>query len=266
MNKTLTDKFFGGIGNFIENIKRNVSLFSEKYDLASAPSFFIFSMVVTAGMTVNYYYLYPKVGSTVASAISLLFEVGILAWKLQGHRVKNSASQKQIVGWATWLSAIAAFAMLVSSLTERFQWGWVVAIAAIIHIVFYLLFDQNDDIRENRRANRMALENISQKNINADNAIKEAEADLKVIDKITHELTRLRNQYKHLPNDELEFVLETYRVRLLKEYKASDSVEQKTKHEADLNKDGKIGGLVQSFASDTESPKPLNPPRAGNDS
>jgi hypothetical protein len=175
-----------------------------------------------------------------------MFEIGILAWKFQGHRIKNSAAQKQIVGWAIWLSAVLAFSMLVATLTESIDWRWVVAVAAAVHIVCYLLFDQNDDIRENMRKNAMAMEGISQKNKNADYAIQEAEADLKIIDKITTELTRLRRQYGHLPIDELEFVLETYRSRLLLEYKASVTVDKATKKLSDVDGNGKVNKMPQN--------------------
>jgi len=246
MNKTLTDKLFGGIQSFWQNLSNNTGKFIEQYDIASMPSFVMFTIVVTAGLTVNYFFLAPIVGSIEAGAISLMFEIGILAWKFQGHRIKNSASQKQIVGWAMWLSAGLAFSMLIATLTESLDWRWVVAIAAAVHIVCYLLFDQNDDIRENMRKNAMAMEGINQKNKNADYAIQEAEADLKIIDKITTELTRLRNQYGHLPIDELEFVLETYRARLLVEYKASVSVDKATKKLSDVDGNGRVNKAPQN--------------------
>lgn len=252
MNKTLTDKFFSSVRDSFRNIKVNIAKFSEDYDIASTPSFFIFMVVVTAGMTVNYYYLAPKVGTLEAFAISMMFEIGIFAWKLQGHRVRNSAAQAQVVTWGIWTSTALAFLMLVSSLTERFYWGWIVAVAAAVHVVCFLIFDQNDEIRNNKRKNRMAMEGIGQKNINAENAIKEAEADLKIIDKITTELSRLHKQYGHLPVGELEFVLEAYRSRLLAEYKASETVRNATKGLSDINKDGVVG-LRQSYASNTEN-------------
>lgn len=267
MNKTLTDKLFSSVREVFGNITKSAKKFSEDYDIASTPSFFIFMVVVTAGLTVNYYYLAPKVGNIEAAAISLMFEVGIFAWKLQGHRIRNSAAQAQIVNWATWISTGLAFAMLVSSLTERIAWGWIVAIAALVHVVAFLIFDQNDTVRNNRRDNQSAMESINQREIQANNAIKEAEADLKIIHKITAELTRLRKEYNHLPVNELEFVLETTRTRLLKEYKASAGVDNATKSQADVNGDGRIGNRQQvvSFAADVKDytpeveRKPRNP-------
>ena len=270
MNKNLTDIFFSSVKNAMRNTRNSIAKFSEEYDIASTPSFFIFMIVVTAGLAVNYFYLFPKVGQVEAAAISLLFEIGIFAWKLQGHRVKNSAAQAQVVNWATWLSTALAFMMLVSSLTERFSWGWIVAVTALAHVVSYLIFDQNDTIRNNRRNNQSAMENINQREIQASNAIKEAEADLKIIHKITTELTRLRNQYGHLPVNELEFVLEATRTRLLLEYKASSGVDNATKSQSDVNGDGRIGNRpqatqkpIQAFASETRDNLPDVNPTSG---
>ena len=140
MNKNFSQKIKDNLaenfGSVIEWFKR---VFDE-YDFASSPSFVIFMIVVTAGLGVNYFFLSTLMDRRVALAISLMFEVGIFAWKLQSHRTKNSASQAEIVNWATWLSVATAFAMLISSLTHLFHWGWSVAIAAVVHIIFYLLF------------------------------------------------------------------------------------------------------------------------------
>ena len=257
MNKRLSTKFTDGIRETLARAKSNFSQMFEDYDMAATPAFVIFMLVVTAGLTVNYYFLAPKVGTIEAIAVSLLFEIGIGAWKFQSHRTKNSEAQDEIVNWAKWLSALFAFLMLVSSLTEKISWGWVVAGASVTHVICYLLFDQNDEIRNNKRKNRMANERQNQKKINSNNAIKEAETDLEIIHKIVQDLDKLRAQYKHLPNDELEFVLEETRTRLLKEYKASDSVGKATAKAADVNKDGKIGGaqLTRSFAQTVDAPK-----------
>lgn len=264
MNKRLSTKFTDGIRETLARAKSGFTQMFEDYDMAATPAFIIFMLVVTAGLTVNYFFLAPKVGAIEAIAVSLLFEIGILFWKFQSHRTKNSEAQDEIVNWAKWLSVLFAFLMLVSSLTEKIFWGWVVAGASLTHVICYLLFDQNDEIRNNKRKNRMANERQKQKTINSNNAIQEAETDLQIIHKIVKELDRLRAEYKHLPIDELEFVLEATRTRLLKEYKASDAVSRKTAGAADVNKDGKIGGtpqLTRAFASEVEAPKAS----AGND-
>lgn len=253
MNKKLSTQLLDKAKNSWQSFINGVKEFFDEYDLASTPAFFIFMVVITAGLTVNYFFLEPKVGWIEALAISLLFEIGIGAWKLQSHRVKNSEAQAEIVNWSVWISTLLAFLMLVSSLTGRVQWGYVVALTSVVHVIGFLLFDQNDVIRTNKRKNRMAVERIGQKNLDSDNAIAEAEADLKIIDKITKELSRLHNQYKHLPNEELEFTLEAYRTRLLAEYKASDSVKNATQKLSDVNKDGKIGTRV--YAQETDFTK-----------
>lgn len=237
MNKGLFDKARSAINNTIEKIRA----FLDDYDFASLPSFLLFMVVVTAGMTVNYFSLTAQgIPPFEAFAISMLFEAGIAAWKFQGHRVKNSKAQADAVNIALWVSVTLAGCMLVASLNNK-SWGWIVAAAAVAHVVFYLIFDANDDIRNNRRENKAADHRIEQKNITAENAIRQAEADLKIIDKITQELSRLHRDFGHLPVQELEFVLEAYRNRLLAEYNASETVQNATKGLADLNKDGKIG-------------------------
>lgn len=237
MNKGLFDK-----ARFAMNETMNkIRAFLDDYDFASLPSFLLFMVVVTAGMTVNYFSLVAQgLPELEAFAISMLFEAGIAAWKFQGHRVKNSKAQADAVNVALWVSVLLAGCMLIASLTGR-NWGLIVAGMAMAHVVFYLIFDANDDIRNNRRDNKAADNRITQKNISAENAIRQAEADLKIIDKITQELSRLHTQFGHLPASELEFVLEAYRNRLLAEYNASETVQNATKGLADINKDGKIG-------------------------
>lgn len=231
-----------------------IKVFLDDYDFASLPAFFLFMVVVTAGMTVNYFSLIDKgVNSLEAFAVSMLFEVGIAAWKFQGHRVKNSKAQADAVNIALWISVVLAGCMLVASLTGKMDWGWIVAAAAVAHVVFYLIFDSNDEIRKNRRENKAADNRIEQKNFTVDNAIREAEADLRIIHKITSSLDRLRRDNSHLPIDELEFVLEATRNRLLAEYNASANVKEATKGAADVNKDNKIGNRpIVSYASKTE--------------
>lgn len=260
MNKRLSLKFGEGIRNGLQNIKTGFSKAFEDYDMAAIPAFFIFMIVITAGLAVNYFFLAPKVGVVEALAVSMLFEIGIGAWKFQSHRTKNSDAQDEVVGWAKWLSVGFAFLMLISSLTERIQWGWVVAGASLTHVIAFLLFDQNDEIRNNKRRNRMAKERQIQKKTNSDNAIIEAETDLQIIHKIVTELEGLRKKYAHLPINELEFVLEATRVRLLQEYKASENVNDATQGAADVNKDGAIGGKplgTLSFASTTSAPSKI---------
>lgn len=242
MSQKLSTKLFDGIRSSFGNVIMAIKKFMDEYDIASTPSFVAFIIVVTAGMAINYFFLQPKVGFLEALAISLLFEIGILMWKLQSHRVKNSDAQAEVVNWAMWLSVFWAAGMLVASLTSRIDWRWMVAGAALTHVIAYLLFDQNDDIRNNKRRNRQASERLSQKNFIVQSAIQEAEADLKIIKKITEELTRLRNENRSLPVKELEFVLDTTRDRLLQEYKASENVRQATKSIADVDGDGLIAG------------------------
>jgi len=250
MNTGLFDK----ARNWTKGTFGQIKAFMDDYDFASAPSFLLFMVVVTAGMTVNYFSLVGKgVKEIEAFAVSLLFEVGIAAWKFQGHRVKNSKAQADAVNIALWFSVVLAGFMLVASLTNKFDWGWIVASAAVAHVVFYLIFDSNDEIRKNRRENKAADNRIEQKNFTVDNAIREAEADLRIIHKITSSLERLRHDNSHLPIEELEFVLEATRTRLLAEYNASANVREATKGAADVNKDNKIGTRpIVSYASEAK--------------
>jgi len=237
MNKGLFEKGSLAVREFFQKIRSVM----DDYDVASLPAFLIFMVVVTAGMTVNYFSLIAKgVPPLEAFAVSMLFEAGIAAWKFQGHRIKNSKAQMDAVNVALWVSVTLAGLMLVASLTNAFDWGWIVAFAAVAHVVFYLIFDANDDIRKNRRDNKSAENRIEQKNITTDNAIREAAADLKIIEKITSEINRLRNDFGHLPVRELEFILNATRDRLLAEYNASVNVQNATKSLADMNGDGKV--------------------------
>lgn len=238
MNKGLFEKGSAAVKGFFQKIRSA----ADDFDVASFPAFLIFMVVVTAGMTVNYFSLIAKgVKPLEAFAISMLFEAGIAAWKFQGHRVKNSKAQMDAVNIALWVSVALAGCMLVASLTNAFGWGWIVALSAVGHVVFYLIFDANDEIRKNRRDNKSAENRIEQKKITTDNAIREAEADLKIIQKITSEIDRLRHQFGHLPVKELEFILNATRNRLLEEYKASVNVQNATKSLADVDGDGLIG-------------------------
>lgn len=259
MNKTITQKLSESIQNAWRGVRTTISRFADEYDIASTPSFFIFMAVVTAGVIINFMFLRKEVGDIEAGAISALFEIGIFAWKVQGHRVKNSVSQQQIVNVATWMSTLLALLMLVASLTQRFAWGPIVVGAALVHIVGYLLFDQNDVIRANKRLNKMEDEYIVQKNIQSDHAINKAEADLRIIHKITAELTRLRREYSHLPVNELEFVLEETRKRLLREYNASGSVDDATRGQSDVNGDNMVGGVsITQRPQPTQIQRPVN--------
>lgn len=235
----ITDKFSSGSSS----IRKMISTVMDDFDLASLPAFFTFMTVVTAGLAVNYFFLLSSgLDWREALAISMLFEVGILAWKFQGHRVKNSKAQAGISTIATWLSTVFAGLMLFSSLSgKQNYWGWIVGGAAITHVVSFLIFDANDTIRNNKRKNRSANERVKQKEIETDNALSEAEADLKIIRRITQELTSLRRNNMDLPTEELEFVLDATRTRLLAEYKASANVQEATKGLADVNGDGLIG-------------------------
>lgn len=242
MDKSLWSQFSDGFSKSVGGLKNLIVKVFDDYDLASLPAFFAFMIVVTAGLSVNYFFLLKFMDWREALAVSMLFEVGILAWKFQGHRVKNSTAQSNICTIGTWLSTIFAGLMLFSSLSgKQNYWGWIVGGAAITHVVSFLIFDANDTIRNNKRKNRSANERVKQKEIETDNALSEAEADLKIIRRITQELTSLRRNNMDLPTEELEFVLDATRTRLLKEYKASANVQEATKGLADVNGDGVIG-------------------------
>ena len=196
------DSFAQSIKDFFGKVSEKARNFFEKYDVESWPGFVMFFVVVTLGVSLNYITLAPTIGNFPALMVSLLFEIGIMAWKFQSWRKKNSVRQYEIANISTWLLVALGIVMVVVNLfratlldstviiTDYEFDSWTIAAyaiiggAAFIHVVGYLLFDQSDSDKRQRRDVQKAV----QKDRNADNAIKNAETDLKIIHKIVNEL------------------------------------------------------------------------------
>lgn len=261
--------------------------FVNKYDLGSLPAFGIFFVVVTLGMILNFLAMRRAIGDLSAGLVSCLFEFGILGWKWTSNRKQNNDTQAQIIEVATWISVGLAVAMLVINLfrttiekaitadvgSGATMNGWevtayiVIGLAALVHIVAYLLFDSNDADKQYKRENKRKDNDIRQRGQRADDTIRQTESDLRIIQKITVELNRLRELYSTLPNDQLEIVLENSRVELLDQYQASELVKKATAALPDLNKDNMIGSVpippAQPQPAFTPSPAMSNQPSAG---
>jgi uncharacterized membrane protein YiaA len=245
----------------MQDIQKSWSDFVAHYDLGALPAFLIFLIVVTLGMILNYLSMRAAIGPTAAMLVSGLFEFGILGWKWTSSRKRNNDKQNSLVNAATWLSVLLAVGMLVINLFRTtieqslkaelapgatFN-GWQIAayitigFAALVHIVFYLLFDQNDTDKEYARQNKRSQNEISQRSRQADDLIANAEADLNIIEKITVELEKLRVKFKSLPHAQLETVLENARQALLVQYKASALVDAATAALPDIDHSGSVG-------------------------
>ncbi len=244
-----------------EQIRDSWNNFTTRYDFGALPAFMIFLVVVTLGMLLNYISMRATIGQPAALLVSGLFEFGILGWKWTSGRKRNNDKQIELVNWATWLSVLLAVFMLVINLFRTtieqsvkaelspgatFN-GWQIAayitigLAALVHIVFYLSFDQNDTDKEYARKNKRSENEIRQRSRLADDLIKNTDADLNIIEKITVELEKLRVRYQKLPHAQLEGVLEDARQALLKEYAASPLVVAATAGIPDLDHSGAVG-------------------------
>lgn len=253
MNKEFTPAF--------DKMRKSIAKFMEDYDVESWPMFLIFVVVVTLGMSLNFIAMRKAIGDLSALLVSGLFEFGILGWKWGGNRKRNNDVQKETIQYATNISVGLAVIMLVINLfratieksisidltsSTSFN-GWEIAayitigLAALTHVIAYLRFDNNDDVKEYNRRNKSAQYAITQRSQEADDVIANTEADLKIIDKIQNELGKLASTYQHLPVTQLEIVLENARQALLAKYKASPLVIAATAGLADVNKDNVIG-------------------------
>lgn len=248
--------------SILKRISGSIGSVADKYDIGALPAFLIFLVVVTLGMIMNFIAMRPVIGDTPALLVSGLFEFGILGWKWTSSRRRNNDEQDELVNWATWVSVLLAVGMLVINLFRTtieqsmkaepvagvtFN-GWQIAayitigLAALAHIVFYLFFDHADTDKANARKNQRSQAKIEQRNKEADHLVANADADLKILEKITVELGKLRTQYEgKLPHEKLEIVLENARQALLVQYQASDLVKVATEGLADLDHSGAIG-------------------------
>lgn len=269
-------------------MRNSIAKFMEDYDVESWPMFLIFVVVVTLGMSLNFIAMRKTIGDMPALLVSGLFEFGILGWKWGGNRKRNNDIQKETIQYATWASVGLAVAMLVINLfratieksvsveltpATSFN-GWeisayiTIGIAALTHVIAYLRFDNNDDVKEYNRRNKSTQNAIAQRSHEADDVIANTQADLKIIDKIQTELGKLAVDYKHLPIKQLEIVLENARQALLAQYKASPLVIAATAGIADLNKDDVIGepesntSKTIANAPNKKSPTLANTPKA----
>lgn len=265
----------------LQRFKNGWNGFTEHYDLGALPAFLIFLVVVTLGMFLNYLAMRGVIGEIPALLVSGLFEFGILAWKWTSARNRNNDDQDEVVNWATGISVALAMIMLVINLFRTtiensikvepaagvsFN-GWQVAayitigLAALTHVIAYLVFDHADTDKKYARQNKRSQNEIAQRSRVANDAILNARADLDIIQKITQDLTDLRSQYTGLPHAQLETVLENARQALLVQYKASALVEAATAALPDIDNSGAVGDEpVSERRSDNrfqDAPSPL---------
>lgn len=244
-NKSITE-------NANENFRlgmKNFRKFLDEYDAQAWPAFFVFLVVITLGMVLNYFGFYPIVGVLPALVISGVFESAIVAWKMTCNRKRNDATQNQLANWATWLSVALAIIMLTVNL---FRIGGdknfeslayiIVGLAASIQVIFYLWFDQADPDKKMSREWVQSGREITREDRNADGVLLRTESRMKIIRKIATDLARLQNDYRDLPTMQLEYLLEEARKKLLDQYANGDAdINNATSGLSDINGDGKIG-------------------------
>jgi len=262
--------------NKMDKLTIRISKWASQFDFGSWPAFLMFMVVTTLGVMLNYLVMSDIVGKISALLVALLFEAGIISWKLTSWRKKNSDAQDEIANASTWISVVLATAMLIVNLfraeiqslqlvaSDKLEFdGWTVAafsiigIAALVHVVSYLLFDGNDEDKSNARKNVREQRKLTQQKVEAANALANTEQKLKIVELIANELDRLQKKYAHLPNEQLEFVLEEARQNMLAMYNATKEVDEKTKALADVNGDGKIANTpvlktANTYASETK--------------
>lgn len=249
-NKSYTQEFT----DMLKGIWLGFVGFLDEYDAQSWPAFGVFFSVITLGMYMNFMGFRIVIGDFPAVMISLFFESAILAWKMTGNRKRNDAKQNQLSNTATWLSVLLAVAMLIVNLMrvggeEQFDniAYSIVGAAAMVQVIFYLFWDQANPDKKMNREHLQSERELNRKEHNANNVIGEVEADMKIVRKIATELNRLAKDYSDLPVEQLEYLLEEARTRLLNQYaKGKHDIEKATRGLADKNKDGKIGTVGKS--------------------
>lgn len=244
-NRSYTEETKDWFRNRWDDIKS----FLDRYDAESWPAFGVFFAVITLGMFMSYQAFQFVVGVVPAALISLFFEASILAWKMTGNRKRNDAKQNQLSNTATWLSVTAAVSMLVVNLfrvggSEGFEnlAYIIVGVAALIQVVFYLLFSQADqDQRMVRDHNQQGRELVRKKRL-SENVIGELEGDFEIIRFITQKLQILKNESADLPLAVRENLLENARKKLLAQFaEGKEDIEIATASLADIDGDGEIG-------------------------
>ena len=222
--------------------------FLEKYDAEAWPAFFVFLIVVTLGMILNFIAFRPIIGERPAAVISGVFEFAIVAWKIKTNRKKNNVSQNETANWATWISVALAITMLTVNLFRIGEAKFetvayiIVGITASIQVIFYLVFDQQDPDKKMKRDFSQDARGLVRENQKATNVITRTETRMKIVRKIATELQRLNVEYSDLPTEQREHLLEIARKELLDQYAAGDAeVDNATAGLVDLNNDGKIG-------------------------
>lgn len=256
-HKPLLSRFFGGIAAGVHH-------FYIAYDMEAWPAFLMFLVVVTLGMGMNFLVMRNIVGDFLAIMVSVLFEAGILAWKVQSWRRKNNDAQDEITSAATWGSVGLAVLMLVVNLfrvrgdNTGLMWtgNTIIGAAALIHVVAYLSFDQKDTDRAFNRTAARDSARVRQAQQSSAHTIDTLKADMAVIRLISTELHRISLENQDLPPEMREPVLEAARRKLLEQYHASDNVDRETAPMSDLNGDGVIGTAEWSPQAEPALPAP----------
>jgi len=261
MNKSVTEEWKDNI----RKARENFMLWLDEHDAASWPAFFVFFTVITLGMLLNFMGFQPVFGMIAALAISGMFEAAIISWKLTSNRKRNDAKQNQLASWATWLSVGLSITMLIINLF-RIGGEWfspiaygIVGAAAVVQVVFYIMYDNSNPDKALGREHSQAERVVIRKRQHADDVIAETEAELQIVRKIANELLQLRNDFADLPTEELEYVLEEARSKLLSQYsKGNRKIEVRTRHLSDINKDGVVGRQpTQAVTNTVIPPEPI---------
>lgn len=243
--------------DWFNKVRSGIVKWLDDHDSQTWPAFLLFFIVVTAGMIFNVDAFSPVVGFIPSVAIGGFFEYAILAWKLTTNRTRNDAKQSQIAYAALWLSVVLALAMLV---VNMFRIGGeqgfeiiaytIVGITAGVQLVGFLLYDGADPDKAMNRDHSQNQRGSLRKRREADQKISELEDDARILEMVGDKVSEVRRKYAHLPPELLEPLLKKTTDTLLAGYEVSPNVQNQAAQMADVNKDGKIGGMGGRKAMD----------------
>jgi hypothetical protein len=220
MNKTLIDDF---------------KMFVKKVDPRSWPATIMFVVVLSAAGGLNYIGLTPIVGGVIAVFIAMFFGFGVLSWHIIEARTDDSAYQESVASFVKWLNVILDGILIVLNLfradlrtatTPVSGMSWfdilafvIVGISASSHVIGYLLWTQNDPVRELNKKSGRDLHTISMKRQDVGATIKQAEAELEAHKYAMDEEIRLRSVYKDLPAAKVELIISAMKKGIEEKFK-----------------------------------------------
>ena len=224
----MNNKFLQSIGDFIRKI-----------DAKSWPAFFMFAVVLAAAGGLNYISMSPIVGDFIAIAIALFFGVGVLSWHIVESRTDDSEEQEGMAQVAKWLNVVLDGVLLVVNLfrVDLNKYAnldmiafLIIGLSAASHVVFFLLWTQNDPRRAIRKEGERALNKIARKTQRATNAINLANENLKFEKWLIDEGNALREKYAALPSQKVEAIVAKMEQDARKEFEQKS--QQKTDNRA----------------------------------